>query len=184
MPVGSVVARNFMDGVTILSSDVKGSTSVEFGAMNDPEGNDMQYIPVEIQESPAFKRALVRGVIGLVEDDSDPEVVEALSKQVDAFKRRQQGAQETVQATIDRPTTRDSISVFCVGPDSRGTGACGEPIAVPEKKLDQEPPLCTRHKALASQYVPEHQILPGQTGKPPVIWNRVTLSARETAPRV
>jgi hypothetical protein len=183
MPVGSVVARNFMDGVTILSSDVKGTVSVEFGAMNDPEGNDMQYIPSEIVASPAFQRALARGVVGLVEDDSDPDVVDALSKQVAAFQRRQKGAQEQIQATIERPTSRDSVSVFCVGPDSRGTGTCGEPIAVPEGKLDQEPPLCSRHKALAFQYVPEHKIVQGETGKPQVIWNRVTLTARESAPR-
>lgn len=183
MPVGSVVAQNFMDGITVLSSDVKGSVSVEFGAKGDPEGNDIQYVPSEVVESPAFKRCLARGVLGLIEDDSDPEVVEALGRQVEAFQRRQRGAQADVEATIEKPTSRDSISVFCVGPDSRGTGICGEPVAVPEAKKDQEPPLCTRHKALAAQYVPEH-IISQDGAEKRVVWNRVTLGARETAPRV
>lgn len=182
MPVGTVVAQNFMDGITVLSSDIKGSVTVEFGAKGDPDGNDVQYIPVEIVESPAFKRALARGVFGLIEDDSDPEAISALSKQVEAFQRRQRGAQDEIQATIERPTSRDSISIFCVGPDSRGTGNCGEPVAVPESKVDTEPPLCSRHKALAPQYVPEHKIVAGELGKQ-VIWSRVTLTARETAPR-
>lgn len=182
MPVGTVVARNLMDGVTVLSADVKGSVSVEFGAMNDPEGNDVQYIPAEVLGAPAFQRALARGVLALIEDESDTDVVDALSKQVAAFQKRQRGAQEQAEATIDRPTSRDAISVFCVGPDARGTGTCDEPVAVPEAKKDQEPPLCSRHKGLAAQYVPEHLIEKGSLDKR-VVWNRVTLGVRERAPQ-
>jgi hypothetical protein len=186
MPVGgTVVARNFMDGVTILSSDVKGSVAVEFGAANDPNGDDIQYMPEEIVNSPAFKRALARGVLGLIEDESDAEVINALGKQVEAFQRRQRGAENQIQATIDRPDNNDSVALFCVGPDSRGSGKCGESVIVRDtKKKDDAPPLCDRHKALAAQYVPEHIIpKPGEpgAGEKRVVWNRVTLTARERA---
>lgn len=175
MPVGTVVAQNFQDGITVLSSDIKGTESIEFGAKGDPNGDDIQYVPEGVLASVAFRRALARGVIGLIEDDSDPDVLDALNKQVAAFQRRQRGAQEDIQATIDRPTSRDSVSVFCVGPDSRGTGTCGEPLVVPEAKVDAVVPLCSRHKALAAQYVPEHQV----EGDKTVVWRRVTMGARQ-----
>jgi hypothetical protein len=176
MPVGTVVARNLMDGVTVLASDVKGTHSVEWGAANDPNGDDIQFIPGEVVESVAFRRALARGVIAVMDDQSDPEVTEALSRQVDAFKRRQEGAKEDVEVTIDRPSSRDQVSAFCVGPDTRGTGKCGTPVAISEKKLKDVPPLCNQHKNLASQYVPE--VKQGQEDQ--VEWVRVTLGARES----
>lgn len=178
MPV-TVVARNLMDGVTVLSSDIKGSTAVEFGAKDDPNGDDIQYIPEEVLNTPAFKRALARGVLGLIEDQSDPEVTEALAKQVAAFQRRQRGAEDQIQDTIDRPTNRDSISLFCVGPDNRGTGTCGEPVVVAaNKRKDDAPPLCHRHKNLASQYVPQHIVSKDNPdGETKVEWVRLTLGA-------
>jgi hypothetical protein len=178
MPV-TVVARNLMDGVTVLSSDIKGTTAVEFGAKDDPNGDDIQYIPEEVLNTPAFKRALARGVLGLIEDQSDPEVTDALAKQVAAFQRRQRGAEDQVQETIDRPTNRDAVSLFCVGPDNRGTGTCGEPVVVPaNKKQDDEPPLCHRHRNLAAQYVPQHIVSrEAPDGETKVEWARVTLGA-------
>lgn len=176
MPVGSVVARNLMDGVTVLASDVKGSHSVEWGAQGDPNGDDIQFIPNEVLESVAFRRAVSRGIVAIVEDESDPDVVQALSRQVDAFKRRQEGAKEDVALTIEKPTDRDSVSAFCVGPDSRGTGKCSVAVAMPEKKLKDEPPLCAQHRHLATQYVPEVKTDGGETTTE---WVRVSLGARE-----
>lgn len=177
MPVGSVVARNNMDGVTVLASDVKGSHSVEWGAKGDPAGDDIQFVPEEVVTSVAFRRALARGVVALVDEESDPEVAEALGKQVEAFKRRQEGAQEDASATIDRPTSRDSVSAFCVGPDTRDQGKCGEPVAISEKKLKDTPPLCPRHQHLATQYVPE--AVTGQEDR--MEWVRVSLTPRENS---
>lgn len=177
MPVGSIVARNLMDSVTVLASDVKGTHSVEWAANGDPSGDDIQYIPEAVLESVAFKRALARSVVELMPDESDPEVVEALSRQVDAFRRRQAGAQEDVRATIERPVAdRDTVSAFCVGPDSRGTGTCEEPVAIREKLLKDVPPLCPRHKGLANKYVPEVDTT-GEKAK--TKWVRVTLGNRE-----
>lgn len=180
MPVGSIVARNLMDGVTVLASDVKGTHSVEWAAAGSPTGEDIQYIPEPVLESVAFKRALARGVVELLEDESDPEVVAALDKQVAAFRKRQMGAQEDVEATIERPTSRDHVSTWCVGPDNRGTGTCGEPVAISEALLKDVPPLCSRHKDLANRYIPEQETVQ-RDGK--VIqetrWIRMQLGARE-----
>lgn len=177
MPVGTVVARNRMDGVTVLSSDAKGTHSVEWAAYRDPSGDDIQFIPEEVLMSVAFRRAVSHGVLEIIEDESDPEVVQALTLQVEAFKRRQEGAREDVEATIEKPTNRDSISVFCVGPDSRGTGKCGTPVAIAEKKLKDEPPLCSQHRHLSQQFVPE--VVKGSEDR--MEWVRVLLGARETA---
>ncbi len=177
MPVGTIVARNLMDGVTVLASDVKGSHSVEWAALGDPSGDDIQFIPNEVLESVAFRRAVSRGIVEVMEDESDPDVVSALTRQVAAFKRRQEGAKEDVAVTIEKPTNRDSVSVFCVGPDSRGIGKCGQAVAVPEKQLKDVPPLCTQHKHLAAQFVPE--VVNGAEDK--VEWVHVTLGARERA---
>lgn len=176
MPVGSVVARNKMDGITVLSSDVKGSHSVEWGAFGDPAGNDIQFIPQEIVESVAFRRAIARDVLELIEDESDPDVISALSRQVDAFKRRQRGAEEEVAVTIEKPTNRDTVSAFCVGPDTRDQGKCGEAVAISEKKLKDTPPLCPRHAHLSAQYVPE--AITGNEDR--MEWVRVSLGARES----
>lgn len=175
MPV-TIVARNRMDSITVLASDIKGTHSVEWAAAGDPSGDDIQYIPEPVMESVAFKKALARGVVELIEDASDPEVVEALDKQVAAFKRRQAGAQEDVQATIERPTSRDHVSTWCVGPDNRGTGTCGEAVAISEKLLKDVPPLCPKHKGLANQYVPEVDTTGDQAQTK---WVRVTLGSRE-----
>lgn len=175
MPV-TVVARNLMDGVTVLASDIKGTHTVEWAAKNDPKGNDIQYIPEPVMESVAFKRALARGVVELLESDTDPEVAEALVKQVAAFKQRQAGAQEEVREIIDRPTNRDHVSATCVGPDNRGTGTCGAAVAVPESALKDTPPLCSQHKELAPTFVPEVDT----TGEKAVTkWVRVDLGARQ-----
>lgn len=181
MPVGgTVVARNLMDGHTVLSADIKGTHSVEWGPKDDPNGDDVQYVPEAVQAAPAFQRALARGVIALIEDESDEDVVNALNRQVAAFQKRQRGAEAEAQATIDRPTNRDSLSVFCVGPDTRGTGTCDEPLPVPEAQRDKVVPLCSRHKGLAAQYVPEVKILP--TGEPQTVWIRATMGTRNQLP--
>lgn len=180
MPVGSVVARNKMDGITVLASDVKGTYSVEWGALGDPSGDDIQFVPQEVVESVAFRRAIARGVVELIKDESDPEVVDALSRQVAAFKKRQEGAREEVAVTIERPTSRDTVSAFCVGPDTRDQGKCGEPVAISEKKLKDTPPLCPKHQHLSTQYVPEARIGDASRGQEDTVeWVRVTLGARE-----
>jgi hypothetical protein len=179
MPVtGTVVARNLQDGVTVLSSDIKGTHSVEWGAMGDPDGNDVQYIPEEVVNSVPFKKALARGVIELLVEDSDEKVAEALSLQVASFKRRQAGAREDIHSTLERPANNDSLMLFCVGPDSRGNNnACGQPVPMLEKKKDDVPPLCHTHRPLAAQYVAESGV---SDGKSVTIWTRVTMGARES----
>jgi hypothetical protein len=172
-----------MDGITVLSADARGTVSVEFGANGDRNGDDIQFIPEEVLNSPAFKRNLARGVIRVIEDESDPEVVSALAKQVEAFQRRQRGAQEEIQATIDKAEDNDVVALFCVGPDNRGTGKCGEAVLVKSTAKDNAPPLCGQHKHLAPQYIPEHIVPgPGEPGERRIEWTRVTLGVRERTP--
>lgn len=177
MPVGTVVARNLMDGVTVLSSDIKGTHTVEWSALNDPDGGDVQFIPFEIAESVAFRRAISRKVIELLPDESDPAISAAIMLQVEAFQRRQNGARGDVEQTIERPIDNSSVMLFCVGPDSRGQGQCGQPVAVPSKKRNDVPPLCHTHRPLSGQFVPESG---HSNGEPITNWTRVTLGTRES----
>lgn len=177
MPVGAVVARNLMDGVTVLSDDIKGSHTVEWGAAGDLDGNDIQYIPEAVLTCVAFQKALARGVVEIVQEESDPMVAEAITRQVESFRRRQDGARAQAESMIDRPEDRSGIMMFCVGPDSRGGGACGQPVAIPAAQKDNMPPLCSNHRKLAPQFIPE---ITAMDGKTTTVWTRVTLGVRES----
>jgi len=179
MQGGTVVARNNHDGIVILSSDARGGPTVEWGAKNDINGDDFQFIPEAVLNTPAFQRAVVRGLIEIVDEQSDPEVVKALNRQVAAFRRRQEGAKSEAAELIDRPDDRASISLFCVGPDSRGIGECGESVIMRvggKDQRDAEPPLCSQHKHLRLQFVPDHR-LEGDGKR--IVWTRVTIGSRE-----
>lgn len=178
MPVGTVVARNLTDGVTVLSSDIKGTHTVEWGALGDPDGNDVQYIPEEIQKSVAFQKALARGVIAIIGDESDPEVTESLMRQVTAYQRRQAGATQEMIDVLEKPKNNDRIMIFCAGPDARGNaGKCGQGVAVIEAQKNDAPPLCSMHKHLAPQFVADTVSADGKTVTK---WIRASLGARES----
>lgn len=178
MPVLTpVYVQNNMAGPTVLASDPKGTTVVEWAGKGDPTGNDIQPIPEEMLALPAFTRALSRKVLTLLEDASDPEAVAALKKQTESWQARTQQAAAAAISSIDQASNNDIIQVSCIGPNSRGQGLCGEPVAVREKEQYAKPILCEMHKDLAPEFVPE-SVQDGDTAH--TRWIRTVMNPRET----
>ena len=105
MPVTMV--RNTLPGLFVLSSDPKGTHYVEWAASKDPDGNDVQPAPEEIINTPQFLRAVQRGILVVEEDGNDPDIVDALKRQVDSWKARSadNGSAETeaLDKNVDQP---------------------------------------------------------------------------------
>jgi hypothetical protein len=178
MPVlAPVYVQNNQDGPTVLASDPKGTIVVEWAGKGDPTGNDIQPIPEEMLSLPSFTRALSRGVLTLLKDESDPVAVAALEKQTASWQARTQQAAANAVSAIDQASNNDIIQVSCIGPNSRGQGLCGEPVAVREKEQYAKPTLCDLHKDLAPEFVPE-SVQEGDTSH--TRWIRTVMNPRET----
>lgn len=178
MPViaSAVLVRNLMDGPTVLASDPKGSEQVEWAGAGDSSGNDIQWVSDTLASSVPFVRALARGVLAVVPDETDPEAVEALQKQVDAFRGRNAATTQAAQASIEHTENLDFISIPCIGPSNKGQGACGADVTVRARDKDAKPALCETHSGLVNEYTPE-QIQDGD--KTATRWIRVTMGARQ-----
>lgn len=171
MPV--VYARNNQAGPTVLSSDPKGTHSVEWQGKGDPNGGDVQPIPEEVQNTVAYTRALRRGIIVEV---SGEEAVDAFDRQRDDWDRRTAGAASAATSSIEHTTNNDIVATKCIGPDTRGQGACGADVTVRDAQKGEVPPLCSRHEELAPQYVPSDEM---EGTKIVRKWTRVIMGARE-----
>jgi hypothetical protein len=154
---GTVMARNLMDGPTVLSSDPKGTFEVRWEGKGDRNGGDIQYIPDEMLRIPAFARAIKLGVIEIANPEDNPELLVTLNKQAEAFHRLQEKSQEDIRATIDNTKGREMVTLPCVGPSAKGQGDCGELVSMYEAEKNDNPPLCHRHTSLASEFVPVNE---------------------------
>lgn len=166
-----VFAANQRNQVVVLSSDPKGTETVEWQAKGDPSGADVQIIPESIQRSAQFQRLLQKGIVIEI---SQEDAYGAVERQNLDFAERTKAASERIQETITHETNRDILSLPCVGPDARNEGKCGIEIPVTQATKDDQPPLCNQHIGLASQYVPTDL----DTGR---TWTRAGLGPREKA---
>lgn len=177
MPVHApVYVQNNQDGPTVLATDPKGTIVVEWAGKGDLNGNDIQPIPEEMLNHVAFTRALSRNVLSLLEDQSDPEVVDALHKQQEAWLARTQRSAKVATDAIESATNNDLIQMTCVGPGARG-GQCEIQVPVRDREKDTKPVLCDRHKDLAPEYVPEQY---QENDKTRTRWVRFAMNPRET----
>ena len=177
MPVlAPVYVQNNMPGPTTMSSDPKGTLVVDWAGKGDPTGNDIQPIPAEMLNLPQFTRALQRKVLSLVEDMSDPAMVEALQKQSDSWAARTSAAAASAVSSIEHVASNDFIQLDCIGPNARGAGLCGNPVSVRERQKETAPALCEIHKDLAPEYVPETRFEGDETH---TRWIRTVMSPRQ-----
>lgn len=170
-----VLIRNTKLGPTVFS-DGKG-VEITWGGADDPMGEDVQAVDAELLKNTEFLRSLSRGTFVL--ESAPPEVVGALEghlnspalrRQADNWAAKQAAEKSTVIESVDHQSKNDIVTVACIGPDARGEGECGDPIAVRENTKGDKAPLCAQHAQLAPQYVPT------EDGG----WARVGLSARQT----
>lgn len=177
MPVAEQeAAQNMLGGPLVLASDQKGTFSVEWQGMGDPNGEDVQFIPDEVAKCPAYKKALRRGLLRRVQLD-DEGVTQAFDRQQSAWEARTTEGDKVALATIDRVQNNDLITVTCIGPNSRGNGPCGADVTVRERVKNDAPPLCSQHVVLAHEFIPTQDT----TGEQTVTrWTRAILAPRET----
>jgi hypothetical protein len=159
----------------VLASDPKGSEQVEWGGVGDPGGTDYQFISADLAQSVSFIRAVGRGVLEIVPEESDPEVVEALQQQTEAFQKRMGASAAVAAESLERTENNDYLSIPCIGPNAKG-GNCAVEVAVKASKKNDDPPLCPAHVNLRHEYVPEVHIEGDQNVTK---WIRTTIGARE-----
>ncbi len=171
-----VLVRNAEAGPTVFT-DAATNTQVEWQGAGDPSGEDWQQVPDALVNNVAFLKAVNRGVL-VIEEASD-EARSALEAQSANWRRRQDEAAKASVDAISEEAQNDLITLSCVGPNQRGTGGeCGEMVPVREKTKDDKPPLCSRHAALASQFVmTETDVM--VEGKAQKKWIRSQVGARE-----
>lgn len=172
-----VLVRNTASGPTVFT-DAATNTQVEWQGAGDPAGEDLQQVPDALAENVYFLRAVNRGIL-VVEEASDA-TRELLARQTASWQTRTAAAKAASLGTIDEQANNDLISVPCVGPSQRGTGECGDSVPVREKTKNDKPPLCSRHAALAPQYVMSEGEV-GPDGVAPKRWTRSVVT-RTPAP--
>lgn len=177
MPLAThVMARNTKKQVVVLSSDPKGTEFVEWQAADDPTGADVQVVSEGLAQSVPFIRLLQRGIIVIENPEDNPGIQEAIDRQRLAYEKRTNQSSEAAQEAIEETQNNDTVVLACIGPDNRGQGKCGEDVPVREKTKNDKPPLCTKHAALAPQYIPSEE----QQGTNNVkTWTRVTMGTPE-----
>ena len=175
MPVNeTVVVRNTLNGIVVLGSEANAHQTVEWAACGDVDGEDVQFVSADLANSPGFRRNVAKGVLVIEASESDPGVVAALDKQIAAYKKREAGRVEAADSALERTDNRDVVSLFCVGPNTRDNGECGEPVAVPDKRKNDLAPLCRKHEQLRSEYIPQEVAAPD--GLKSTKWVRTAVS--------
>lgn len=190
--MSATLVRNLMPGPTVLTPDPSSQEFIRWEGVGDPEGGDVQLVSTAAAESVPFARALARQIIVMedVEDGHDAPVMSEgvrayLARQNDLAAAAREAAEAKIAATVVRETDKDILGVACIGPNTRGNGPCGELARVSSADKDGRPPLCERHKSLASQYIREDTgvVTTGEgesaTAKAQTRWIRVGLGARE-----
>jgi len=177
-----VAVRNLKTGPTvfsILEGDLKG-TQIEWKGKGDPAGEDIQEIPDILLEDIRFRRAMQRGIL---EQVTREEAAQAILQQGESARSQQEEWAATAAGSIDQQANNDMVTLSCIGPNGRGSGLCGAPVAVREIRQDEAPPLCSPHAHLATEFVQEttgQMIQRGGALVPEIRWIRSTMGRRET----
>ena len=149
----AVMCQNQMPGPTVIAADAKRNYETVFAGKDDPDGNDVQPIPESLLRTIAFQRALRQGVLLVVEGTDHPVVVQAMSRQTDAFRNRMQAQETAARESIDQPSENDILVVICIGPGTREGTPCGDQVPVKSKDAASRPPLCGKHTQLSDRCV-------------------------------
>jgi hypothetical protein len=169
------MVQNKTGGPLVLATAPTGP-GVEWQGEGDPTGNDVQICPESMLDSPAFHRALQRGVLEIVNQDDNPELMAKIGLQNEQWAQRIAATEQVAASAILVANNEDIISMPCVGPNSKSTGTCGEPVAVREKEKWAKPALCSQHADLISQYTPTET---EESGRRVTLWTRVVIGARQ-----
>lgn len=161
----TVVVRNLRTGPTVLDNPDDPRKYFSWGGRGSTDGSDVVTLPYEMTLSNQFKNAERVGVFEIVTEES---AQADLDRQVQFQRDREAAKAAKDRASIDHSANRSIQSEKCIGPDARNNGTCGQPvIASPDA-----PPLCTKHRGLASQYT---QTESWENEDKVIKWSRVTI---------
>jgi hypothetical protein len=170
MQVGTVLVRNQMKGMTVLSTDPSGKDEVRWDALGDLHGGDVQIVTEHMAHSPNFMRAVSRGILK-IEDNTDPELLAALDQQGAYWRDQQDKVEEEALASIDTESQDAILPVKCIGPD------CQADLTMRQSAMEKNPPLCDGHQHLAPQFVPTEG--DRVNGRLQTVWTRIPMGARQ-----
>ena len=171
MPV--VQVQNNTKGPLVMAPTPT-APGVEWMGAGDPMGGDVQMCDGALVDSPAFHKAVQRGLLTIVNPEDNPDLVAKIEKQNEAFAARAERAEQIAKDSIDLAPKNDMLSVPCVDPSA--TGKCGADVLIREADKNVKPPLCDLHVDLATQYVPTDV---EENGRPTRIWTRTVMGERQ-----
>lgn len=172
------LTRNTLDTHLVLTLEEGSASHLYWGPSGDPEGADVQIVGEDAASAAQFQRLVASGAVVVEGQDfeMDQAVAAHMTRQNELAAAARAKAAAAVEATVIRESDKDLLGETCIGPNSRGNGHCGDPVAVAANERGKVPPLCTRHKSLALQYVAV-EVPDGD--KSTTRWSHVTLGARE-----
>jgi hypothetical protein len=153
LTVSSVMVQNQMDGPTVIAADVKRSYEMIFAGKGDPQGEDVQEVPEELLRTKAFRDALRKGILAVIEGEDHPVVMAAMARQSTTFQDRMKAEQTTAREVMNAVAENDIVVVNCIGPGPRTGAVCGDQVPVKDKEQASRPPLCDRHRHLSDHCV-------------------------------
>jgi hypothetical protein len=177
----AILLLNKQAGPTVFQS---GNTEVVWEGAGDPNGMDLQAIPLAFLEDLNFFRILNKGVLELFDAPDDvAKVVEeqlnnpVLNRQSAAWRAKQEERSSSAVSAIQHTTRNDYVTTGCIGPSTRGPGNCGVDVPVREFGGASKPPLCNKHEDLAKfcTEIPNEIVVDGKEG---TVWRLAQVEAR------
>lgn len=162
---GTVMVRNLRRGPTVFDNPEDSRKYFVWGGKDSPDGSDVKPIDAKIANTPEFTAAINRGIFEVIDTHT---AQESLAQQLAEYEKRRNAKEEKTSEAIDRDSNRSIDSGTCLGPADRGNGNCGQIVPVSE----DEPPLCTKHKHLAPQFVSSEEWV---DSRKVVSWSRVSI---------
>jgi hypothetical protein len=149
----AVMCQNQMSGPTVIAADAKRNYETLFAGQGDPDGNDVQPIPEALLRTIQFQNALRKGILKVIEGENHPVVQQAMARQTDSFRKRNQAQETAAREVLDKPSEDDILVSLCIGPGSREGNVCGDQVPAKAKDAAARPPLCDKHRQLSDRCV-------------------------------
>lgn len=172
---GLLTVQNMEGNRTMFVTKEK--ETVTWERSGDPMGEDIQQVSDEIAQDRDFIKACARGVLRVVpDDDGDSEAQERLAAQIAKYATSRQDSQAEILGRMDRPQDRSISSYECIAPLGRNQ-TCAQAVMMRLNDAKEIPPLCSRHKALQSNFVASDEGSVGDASSSPTTkWNYMGLS--------
>jgi hypothetical protein len=176
-----VLIQNTLGGPTVFSNPKSGE-QVNWAGAGDPDGLDVQSVPISFLSDASFQRNLSNGTFSVyAAPDEILEAIDALisgphaQRQAQSRRDQAQHSKDALAAIIVDPTTDDLVAHSCIGPGTRAGALCGTGVPIRRSESDTTAPLCAKHKHLARYCIPVEGDLDNSTGKAKITWQFVNI---------